>query len=171
VSQHGNHVALYVLRSNRAARDLLSAECPSRTEPCYSSELAEGFVIGTVIGICSKVVTYVPLLRRVDEVLATGNLIDRGAVETAIYVVFATAWLLVVPMAETMSARPGTRLTCVRPGTLMIDSDGASAVLSLVICHGRTRVLSVWMIARGFRPSADSNTTKIVGSTPMGATP
>jgi hypothetical protein len=67
--------------------------------------------------------------------------------------------------------KTGHRLTYVRPGTLMIDSDGASAVLSLVIGHGRTRVLSVWMIARGFRPSAASNTTKIVGSTTMGATP
>ena len=78
-----------------------------------------------------------PVLRRVNEVLATGYLIIRGAVETACYVIIAIAWLLLVPLGESMSAGPGTASPAgVRLGTLVIDSDGASAMLSLVFCLG-----------------------------------
>jgi len=160
------------------------------------------------------------VLRGVNEVLATGYLIIRGAVETACYVIIAIAWLLLVPLSETMSAGAGTASPPgVRLGTLVIDSDGASAMLSLVFCLGaalfyvllyRSRivprwitlwglmgiplyaaasllamygaigsnssalnllemplavqemVLAVWMIGRGFRPSAVSTPTELV---------
>jgi hypothetical protein len=98
-------------------------------------------------------------LRRVDEVLATGYLIIRGAVETAIYVILAIAMLLLVPLAETMSAGPGTASPAgVRLGTLVIDSDGASAILTLVFCLGaalfyvllyRSRIVPRWIALWG----------------------
>ena len=65
-----------------------------------------------------------PMLRRVDEVLAIGYLIMRGAVETACYVVLAIGWLLLAPLGEAMSAGPGTASPAgVRLGSLMIDSE------------------------------------------------
>jgi hypothetical protein len=73
----------------------------------------------------------------VDEVLAIGYLIVRGAVETACYVVIAIGWLMLAPLGEVMSAGPGTASPAgVRLGSLMIDSDATSAVLTLVFCLG-----------------------------------
>ena len=70
-----------------------------------------------------------PVLRRVDEVLAIGYLILRGAVETVCYVVLAVGWLMLAPLGEVMSAGPGTASPAgVRLGSLVIDSDATSAV-------------------------------------------
>ena len=101
-----------------------------------------------------------PVLRRVNEVLATGYLIIRGAVETAIYVILAIALLLLVPLSETMSAGSGTDSRAgVRLGVLMIDADGASAVLTLVFGLGavlfylllyRSRIVPRWITVWGF---------------------
>ena len=101
-----------------------------------------------------------PVLRRVDEVLATGYLIIRGAVEAATYVMIAIAWLQLVPLADTMSAGPGTASSPagVRLGALVIDSDGASVVMSLVFCLGaalfyvllfRSRIVPRWIASWG----------------------
>jgi hypothetical protein len=52
-----------------------------------------------------------PVLRRIDEVLAIGYLIVRGAVETACYVVIAIGWLMLAPLGEVMSAGAGHGVT------------------------------------------------------------
>ncbi|MGW5190737.1 DUF4386 domain-containing protein [Kribbella sp. NPDC004138] len=198
-----------------------NADDPLAYAADHSGTVATGALLVLVMGLSLALVAVVlfPVLRREDEVLATGYLIIRGAVETTTYVIVAIAWLVLVPLAETMSAGPGTASPSgVRLGTLVIDSDGASVIMSLVFCLGaalfyvllfRSRivprwitvwgllgipfyvaayllamygvvginssevnvlclplavqemVLAVWMIARGFRPAAVSNTPKI----------
>jgi hypothetical protein len=100
-----------------------------------------------------------PVLRRVDEVLAVGYLIVRGAVETVCYVVLAIGWLLLVPLGEAMAAGPGTASPAgVRVGNLVIDADATNAVLALVFCLGagmfyvllyRSRIVPRWISAWG----------------------
>jgi hypothetical protein len=95
----------------------------------------------------------------VDEVLATGYLFIRGAVETSTYVIVAISWLTLVPLAETMSAGGATASPAgVRLGTLVIDSDGASIIMSLVFCLGaalfyallfRSRIVPRWITVWG----------------------
>lgn len=198
-----------------------NADDPLAYAADHPGTVATGALLVLVMGLSLALVAVVlfPVLRRVDEVLATGYLIIRGAVETATYVIVAIAWLLLVPLAATMSAGPGTASPAgVRLGTLVIDSDGASVIMSLVFCLGaalfyvllyRSRivprwitlwglagiplyvaayllamygvvginssavnllclplavqemVLAVWMIARGFRPAAVSNTPEL----------
>jgi len=120
----------------------------------HSGAVATGALLVLVMGLSLAFVPVVlfPVLRRVNEVLATGYLIIRGAVETACYVILAIAWLLLVPLAETISAGPGTASPAgVRLGTLIIDSDGASAMLSLVFCVGAT-LLYVLLYRSGIVP-------------------
>jgi hypothetical protein len=101
-----------------------------------------------------------PVLRRVDEVLAIGYLIVRGAVETACYAVIAIGWLMIAPVGEVMSAGPGTASPAgVRLGSLMIDSDATGAVVqTLVFCLGavlfyvllyRSRIVPRWIALWG----------------------
>jgi len=128
----------------------------------HSDAVATGALLVLVMGLSLAFVPVVlfPVLRRVDEVLATGYLIIRGAVETTCYVILAVAWLLLVPLAETMSAGSGTASPAgVRLGTLVIDSDGASAMLTLVFCLGavlfyvllyRSRIVPRWITLWGF---------------------
>ena len=128
----------------------------------HSRAVTTGALLVLVMGLSLALVPVVlfPILRRVDEVLATGYLIIRGAVETAVYLILAIAWLLLEPLAKTMSAGPGTASPAgVRLGTLVIDSDGASAMLTLVFCLGavlfyvllyRSRIVPRWITLWGF---------------------
>ena len=101
-----------------------------------------------------------PVLRRVNEVLAIGYLIVRGAVETACYAVIPIGWLMLAPLGEVMSAGPGTASPAgARMGSLMIDSDVTSAVVqTLVFCLGalifyvllyRSRIVPRWIALWG----------------------
>ena len=100
-----------------------------------------------------------PVLRQVDEVLAIGYLIMRGALEAACYVILAIGWLLLVPMGEAISAGPGTASPAgVRLGSLVVDADATNAVLTLVFCLGatmfyvllhRSRIVPRWIAVWG----------------------
>jgi hypothetical protein len=127
----------------------------------HSGSVATGALLVLVMGLSLAFVPVVlfPVLRRANEVLATGYLIIRGAVETTTYVIVAIAWLLLLPLAETMSAGPGTASPAgVRLGILLIDSDGASVMMSLVFCLGaalfhvllfRSRIVPRWITVWG----------------------
>jgi hypothetical protein len=202
------------------------ASAPFVAAANHSAAVVTGALLVLAMGLSLAFVPVVlfPVLRRVDEVLAIGYLIVRGALETVCYAIIAIAWLALVPLGAAISAGPGAASqTGVRLGNLVIDSRATDAVLTLVFCLGaamfnvllyRSRivprwiatwglvaiplyvaadllamysvigadssgqvlmfiplavqemVLAVWMIARGFRPSAvTSSSTRGDGST------
>jgi len=127
----------------------------------HSGAVVTGALLVLVMGLSLAFVPVVlfPVLRRVDEVLAIGYLIMRGAVETACYVLLAAGWLLLVPLGEAMSAGPGTASPAgVRLGSLIVDADATNAVLTLVFCLGatmfyvllhRSRIVPRWITVWG----------------------
>lgn len=151
-----------ILSKAVAALPVRDANDPLAFAEKHSDAVATGALLVLVMGLSLAFIPVVlfPVLRRVDEVLATGYLVIRGAVETACYVIIAIAWLLLAPVAETMSAGSGTSSRAgVRLGTLLIDSDGASAVLTLVFLLGaalfyvllyRSRIVPRWITLWGF---------------------
>jgi hypothetical protein len=127
----------------------------------HSDVVVTGALLILVMGLALAFVPVVlfPVLRRVDEVLAIGYLVVRGAVETVCYVVVAIGWLALVPLGEAVSAGPGTGSPAgVRLGSLVIDSDATNAVLALVFCLGagmfyvllyRSRIVPRWIALWG----------------------
>ena len=87
-----------------------NADDPLAYAADHSGAVATGALLVLVMGLSLAFVPVVlfPVLRRVNEVLAIGYLIVRGAVETACYVVLAIGWLMLAPLGEVMSAGPGT---------------------------------------------------------------
>ena len=134
-----------------------NADDPLAYAADHSGAVATGALLVLVMGLSLAMVPVVlfPVLRRLNEVLATGYLILRGAVEATTYVIVATAWLLLVPLADTMATGPGTASPAgVRLGNAVIDSDGASVIMSLVFCFGgalfyvllfRSRIVPRWI--------------------------
>ena len=127
----------------------------------HSGAVATGALLVLVMGLSLAFVPVVlfRVLRPIDEVLAVGYLIVRGAVETACYVVLAIGWLLLVPLGEAMAAGAGTASPAgIRVGNLVIDADATDAVLTLVFCLGasmfyvllyRSRIVPRWISTWG----------------------
>lgn len=150
-----------ILSKVLAAFPVHNADDPLGYAADHSGAVATGALLVLVMGLSLALLAVVlyPVLRQVDEVLATGYLIIRGAVETTTYVIVAIAWLTLVPLAETMSAGSGTASPAgVRLGTLVIESDGASIIMSLVFCLGatlfytllfRSRIVPRWITVWG----------------------
>jgi hypothetical protein len=127
----------------------------------HSGAVVTSAVFVLVMGLSLAFVPIVlfPVLRRVDEVLAIGYLIVRGALETVCYVLLALGWLLLVPLGDVMSAGPGTASSAgVGLGNLVIDSDAITAVLALVFGLGvvifysllyRSRIVPRWITLWG----------------------
>jgi Domain of unknown function (DUF4386) len=145
---------------------IVSAPVRDATDPLaaaaeHSNAVVTGALLVLAMGLSLAFVPVVlfPVLRRVDEVLAIGYLIVRGAVETAGTVVLAIGWLLLVPLGEVVSAGPGTASPAgVRLGNLVINSEAASGVLALVFCLGailfysllyRSRIVPRWIALWG----------------------
>jgi len=105
----------------------------------HTGAVVTGALLVLVMGLSLAFVPVVlfPVLRRVNERLAIGYLIMRGAVETACYVLSAISLLLLLPVGEAMSAGPGTASPAgVRLGSLLVDSVDVGAVTALVFCLG-----------------------------------
>jgi hypothetical protein len=138
-----------------------SARDPLASAAEHSSAVVTGALLVLVMGLSLALVPIVlfPVLRRVDEVLAVGYLIVRGAVETACYVILAIGWLLLVPLGDAMAVGPGTAsLAGVRVGNLVLNADATNAVLTLVFCLGaglfyvllyRSRIVPRWITLWG----------------------
>ena len=127
----------------------------------HSGEVVTGALLVLVMGLSLAFIPIVlfPVLRRVNEVLALGYLIVRGAIETACYVLLAIGWLLLVPLSEALSAGQGTSSSAgVRVGNIVLDADATNAVLALVFCLGagmfytmlyRSRIVPLWISVWG----------------------
>jgi Domain of unknown function (DUF4386) len=148
-------LSLIVSAPVRDAADPLAAAAE------HSGAVVTGALLVLAMGLSLAFVPVVlfPVLRRVDEVLAVGYLILRGAVETVGTVIIAIAWLLLVPLSEVVSSGPGTSSPAgVRLGNLVIDSEATNAVLALVFCFGavlfysllyRSRIVPRWIALWG----------------------
>jgi uncharacterized protein DUF4386 len=128
----------------------------------HSGAVVTSALLVLVMGLSLAFIPIVlfPVLRRVNEVLAIGYLIVRGAVETACYVVIAITLLTLAPLGEVMSAGPGTASPAgLRLGNLMIDSDAAFEMPQIVVfCLGaavfyfllyRSRIVPRWIALWG----------------------
>jgi hypothetical protein len=100
-----------------------------------------------------------PILRQVDQVLAIGYLILRGALETVCYILSVIAWLVIVPLGAAVSAGPGTASPSgLRLAVLVVDSDAVAALITLVFGLGavlfnlllyRSGIVPRWIAAWG----------------------
>jgi Domain of unknown function (DUF4386) len=137
------------------AHDRLAADAQ------HSGAVVTCALLVLVMGLSLALVPAVlfPVLRRIDEVLAIGYLVVRGAVETTCYVLSAVSLLLLLPVGEAMSAGQGTASPAgVRLGTLLLDHVDVGAVTALVFCLGgvmfylllyRSHIVPRWIAAWG----------------------
>ena len=145
---------------------VVSAPLRDARDPLAYAVEHSGAVVttGLLVLVMGLSLAFIPVvlfqvLRPIDEVLAIGYMIVRGAIETTCYVVLAIGWLLLVPIGEAMAAGEGTASPAgVRVGNLVIDADAANGVLALVFCLSaamfyvllyRSRIVPRWISAWG----------------------
>lgn len=150
-----------VLSKAVAMAPVSGADDPLAASARHSGSVVTGALLVLVMGLSLAFVPVVlfPVLRRVDEALAIGYLVVRGAVETACYVIAAISWLLLLPLGEAMAAGLGTASPAgVRLGNLLVDSVDVSAVTAIVFCLGgvmfylllfRSRIVPRWIALWG----------------------
>ncbi len=123
----------------------------------HSGSVVTGALLILVMGLSLAFVPIVlfPVLRRVDEVLALGYVIVRGAVETVCYVLLAIGVLLLAPISAAITAGGDTTSPAgVQVSNLLLHADATNAVLALVFCLGaamfylllyRSRIVPPWI--------------------------
>ncbi len=150
-----------VLSKVVALAPVSGADDPLAAGAQHSDAVVTAALLVLVMGLSLAFVPVVlfPVLRRIDEVLAIGYLVVRGAVETACYVVAAISLLLLLPLGAVVSAGPGTASPAgVRLGNLLVDAADVGAVTALVFCLGgvffylllyRSRIVPAWIALWG----------------------
>jgi hypothetical protein len=150
-----------VLSKVVALAPVTGADDPLAAGARHSDAVVTGALLVLLMGFSLAFVPVVlfPVLRRVDETLAIGYLVVRGALETACYIMSATSVLLILPLSEVMSAGPGTTSPAgLRLGSLLVDSVEINAVTALVFCLGgvmfylllyRSRLVPRWITLWG----------------------
>lgn len=150
-----------VLSKVVALAPVSDADDPLAAAAQHSNAVATAALLVLVMGFSLAFVPVVlfPVLRRVDEVLAIGYVVIRGAVETACYIVAAVSLLLLLPLGEVVAAGSGTASPAgVRLGNVLVDSADIGAVTALVFCLGgvmfyvllyRSRLVPRWISTWG----------------------
>ena len=127
----------------------------------HSGAVVTGALLVLLMGLSLAFIPVVlfPVLRRIDETLAIGYLVVRGAVETVCYVMSALSMLLLLPLGEAMSRGPGTASPAgIRLGTLLVDTVDIGALTAIVFCLGgvlfylllyRSRIVPRWIASWG----------------------
>lgn len=150
-----------VLSKVVAIAPVSGADDPFGASVQHSSAVVTCALLVLVMGLALAFVPVVlfPVLRRINEVLAIGYLVIRGAVETTCYVLSALSLLLLVPLGEAVAAGPGTGTPeGVRLGSLLLDHVDVGAVTALVFCLGgamfylllyRSRIVPRWISVWG----------------------
>jgi hypothetical protein len=124
----------------------------------HSGAMVTSALLVIVMGLSLALIPVVlfPVLRKIDETLAIGYLIVRGAIETTCYVVIAVGWLLLGPLHRVVAAQPGT--ASARLGDVLIHANAADGVLALVFCLGaamfyvllyRAGIVPRWIVGWG----------------------
>ena len=96
----------------------------------HSGGLVTSALLVLLIGLSLALIPVVlfPVLRRIDETLAVGYLIARGAIESTCYGVIAVGWLVLAPLHRVVAVRTGTA------SARLVDALTAYGVLVLVFC-------------------------------------
>jgi hypothetical protein len=131
----------------------------------YAAEHSDAAVTaGLLTLVMGLLLAFIPVvlyrvLRPIDEALAVGYLIVRGAIETTCYAVLAIGWLLLAPLGDAIAAGGGSASPAgIRVVNLVIDADAANAVTAVVFCLGaaifyvllyRSRIVPRWISAWG----------------------
>jgi uncharacterized protein DUF4386 len=118
--------------SRVSGASVIGAADPLSEAAKHSDAMVTTALLVLVMGLSLALVPVVlfPVLRRIDERLAIGYLIVRGAIETTCYVLIAVGWLLLAPLHGVVASRPGTASAGLR------DVLTANGVLALVFCLG-----------------------------------
>ena len=96
--------------SKVSSSNVTGAADPLSEAAKHSNAVATTALLVLLMGMSLAFIPVVlfPVLRRIDETLAIGYLIVRGAIETTCYVVIAVGWLLLPPLHGVVAAGPGT---------------------------------------------------------------
>jgi hypothetical protein len=143
-----------------ASGPIRDAQDPLAYAADNSSVVVTGALLVLTMGLSLAFVPIVlfPVLRRVDEVLALGYLIVRGAIETGGTLLVAMSWLLLLPAGEAMASGSGTGSPAAdKVGVLLLDGPG-NAIGLLVFSLGagifytllyRSRIVPRWVSVWG----------------------
>jgi hypothetical protein len=146
-------LSLALLAPARDAADPLAAAS------AHQGTVVSGAIVVLMMGLSLALIPVVlfPVLRAVNEALAVGYLVIRGAVETACYVLIAVGLLLFASLEGVTTSSDGVGSWL---GDTLVRAEATNAVLTLVFCLGATlfyvalyrsrivpRWISVWGLA------------------------